>query len=47
MGNKTPHVIILRESIPGLNKWPMIIARIAFTINLSISTATIGNPLRN
>jgi len=47
MGNQTPDVIILRESIPGLNVWPMIIARIAFTVNLSISIATVGNPLRN
>ena len=47
MGKDTPQVILLRKALPkNKNDIPMCVARILITINLQISIATVGNPLR-
>ena len=46
MGNFTPTVIVLRDSLPDDNILWITIARIALALNLSFALATVGNPLR-
>ena len=46
MGNYTPTVIVLRESLPGDNILWLTISRILLALNLTFALATVGNPLR-
>ena len=45
-GEKTPYVFILRPALPDTDDTAITIARIAFTFNLQVAIATVGNPLR-
>lgn len=42
----TPDIIVLREKIPGTNDVLMVVAQLAFIINLMVAIPTLGNPLR-
>ena len=46
MGGKIPTVILMRDELPNSPDYAMIVGRILFTVNLTVSIPIVGNPLR-